>query len=100
VHLRPLGRLFRAKFRGALQKTNLLDLVPAETLTKEWVVHCQPVSSGANALKYLAPYIFRVTISNNHILKLADDQATFRYQDAHTGKTRHCTLTVEKFRRA
>jgi hypothetical protein len=103
VHVRPLGRLFRAKFRGALQKTGLFDLVPAETWTKEWVVHCQPVGSGANALKYLAPYIWRVAISasgtcrNNRIVKLADDQVTFRYKDANTGKTRHCTLTAEEF---
>jgi hypothetical protein len=97
VHVRPLGRLFRAKFRGALQKTGLFDLVPAETWTKEWVVHCQPVGSGVAALKYLAPYIWRVAISNNRIVKLADDQVTFRYKDANTGKTRHCTLTAEEF---
>ena len=35
-----------------------------------WVVHCQPVGNGLNALKYLAPYIFRVAISNRRILKV------------------------------
>ncbi|MCK6563044.1 transposase, partial [bacterium] len=28
------------------------------------VVDCRPVGSGERALKYLAPYIFRVAISN------------------------------------
>jgi hypothetical protein len=97
VHVKPLSCLFRAKFRAALQKTGLFDLVPAETWTKEWVVHCQPVGSGVTALKYLAPYIFRVAISNHRLVKLADDQVTFRYKDAHTGKTRHCTVTAEEF---
>jgi len=97
VHVRPLGRLFRAKFRDALQKAGLLDLVPAETWAKEWVVHCQPVGSGVTALKYLAPYIFRVAISNGRILKLVDGQVTFRYQDASTEETRHCTVTAEEF---
>lgn len=41
------------------------------------------------ALKYLAPYIFRVAVGNNHILKPADDQITFRYKDANTENTRH-----------
>jgi hypothetical protein len=97
VHVRPLGRLFRAKFRDTLQKTGLFDLVPTKTWSQEWVVHCQPVGSGVTALKYLAPYIFRVAISNNRIRKLADDQVTFRYKDANTGKTRHCTVTAEEF---
>jgi hypothetical protein len=97
LHIRPLGRLFRAQFRAALQKTDLFDQVPAETWSKDWVVHCQPVGSGVTALKYLAPYIFRVAISNNRIVKLAEDQVTFRYQDANTGKTRHCTVAAEEF---
>jgi hypothetical protein len=61
------------------------------------------VGSEVTALKYLAPYIFRVAISasgtcrNSRIVKLADDQVTFRYKDANTGKTRHCTVTAEEF---
>ena len=97
VHVRPLGRLFRAKFRDALKKTGLFDLVLAETWSKNWVVHCQPVGSGVTVLKYLAPYILRVAISNNRILKLANDQVTFRYKDANTGKNRHCTVAAEEF---
>ena len=75
----------------------MFDLVPAETWTKAWVVHCQPVGSGVTALKYLAPYIFRVAISNNRIVKLADDRVTFHYKDANTGKTQHRTVTAEEF---
>jgi hypothetical protein len=97
VHVRPLGRLFRAQFRAALQKSGLFDLVPAETWREDWVVHCQPVGSGVTALKYLAPYIWRVAISNNRIVKLADGQITFRYKDAKAGKTRHCTVAAQEF---
>jgi hypothetical protein len=97
VHVKPLAILFRAKFRDALKKTPLFDRVPAETWKKPWVVHCQPVGSGVAALKYLAPYIFRVAISNNRIVKLEDDQVTFRYTDSQTGATRHCPVTAEEF---
>jgi hypothetical protein len=61
------------------------------------------VGSEVTTLKYLATYIFRVAISasgtcrNNRIVKLADDQVTFRYKDANAGKTRHCTLTAAEF---
>jgi hypothetical protein len=49
------------------------------------------------ALKYLAPYIFRVAISNQRILKLENDQVTFRYTASDTGQTRYCTLSADEF---
>jgi len=97
VPVKPLGIIFRAKFSHALRKTDLFDSVPAEVWTQDWVVHCQSVGSGFAALKYLAPYIFRVAISNHRIRKLAHDQVTFCYQDANTGETRNCTLPVQEF---
>lgn len=97
VHVKPLSSLFRAKFRDALKKANLFDLVPAETWSQPWVVHSKPVGTGHNALKYLAPYVFRVAISNNRILKVENDQVTFRYKDTATSKTKFCTLAAEEF---
>lgn len=97
VHVKPLSSLFRAKFRDELKKTPWFAEVPAETWTKAWVVHCKPVGRGQAALKYLATYVFRVAISNNRLLKVADDQVTFRYKDSHTSKTRYCTLPAEEF---
>ena len=97
VHVKPLSILFRAKFRDALKKTKLFALVSPETWQQDWVVHCQPVGNGLAALKYLAPYIFRVAISNKRILKLADGKVTFRYTESSTGQTRICTLTAEEF---
>ena len=97
VHVKPLGRLFRAKFRAALQQTELYEQVPAEVWRTEWVVHCQPVGNGLAALKYLAPYIFRVAISNNRIVKVAEGQVTFRYKDTNSGKMKRCRLLAEEF---
>ena len=95
--VKPLSILYRAKFRDALSRTDIFEDVPTEVWTREWVVHCQPVGSGVAALKYLAPYIFRVAISNHRIRKLAQDRVTFCYQDADTGATRTCTLSAQEF---
>jgi hypothetical protein len=97
VHVKPLSILFRAKFREALKKTELFALVTPETWKQEWVVHCQPVGNGVAALKYLAPYIFRVAISHKRILKCAQGKVTFRYTESSTGQTRICTLAAEEF---
>ena len=95
--VKALARLFRGKFRHALQKTALFDQIPTPVWRQEWVVNCQAVGSGAGALKYLAPYIFRVAISNNRILKLEDGQVTFRYQASDTGKTTRLSLSALEF---
>jgi hypothetical protein len=61
------------------------------------VVHSKAVGDGQAALKYLAPYIFRVAISNNRIVNLTDDQVTFRYTPSGQKKSRLCTLPAEEF---
>jgi hypothetical protein len=65
-------------FRQALQKTALFPQVPAKVWQQDWVVHCKAVGNGHTALKYLAPYVFRVAISNCRLVKMENDQVTFR----------------------
>jgi hypothetical protein len=94
--VKALSKLFRAKFRDALSKTDGFADLPAEVWEQDWVVHCKPVGDGRTALKYLAPYIFRVALSNRRIVKVENDQVTFRYK-TNSGQTKFCTLPVEKF---
>ena len=81
---KPLAVLFRAKLRAALRQTDLYAQVAPETWQQAWVVDCRAVGSGAAALKYLAPYIFRVALSNNRIVGVAErprDVSLSRWQD-------------------
>lgn len=97
--VKALSRLVRGKFRAALRQADeaVLATIPAAVWQEDGVVHCQPVGRGRNAVKYLAPYIFRVAISNRCILKLAEGKVTFRYRTSDTGKLRICTLPAEEF---
>ena len=97
--VRALSVIFRAKFRDALKRAGLFEQVPAEAWQQQWVTHCKPVGKGQAALTYLAPYIFRVAISNRRILKLADGKVTFRYRATETGRWQTCTLSAEEFLR-
>lgn len=96
VHVKPLSLIFRAKFREQLHKTDLFPQVDEAVWTKDWGVHCEPVGTGKAAFRYLAPYIFRVAISNNRIRKLEDDRVTFQYKDSATDQVRICTVTAEE----
>jgi hypothetical protein len=95
--VKALSRIFRAKMRQVLRKINADGRIPVEIWRQSWVVHCKAVGRGQLALKYLAPYIFRVAISNRRILKLEDERVTFRYRTTDTGQERLCTLAAEEF---
>jgi hypothetical protein len=97
VAVKPLALLFRSKLRAALRQTDFYHHVAQETWQQAWVVDCRPVGSGAAALKYLAPYIFRVALSNNRIVGVQDDRVTFRYRDGDTKQMRTCTLPAFAF---
>jgi hypothetical protein len=95
--VKALSKLFRAKFRDALRKSNDLASIPPSVWEQDWVAHCKPVGDGRTALKYLAPYIFRVALSNRRIVKVENGQVTFQYRASGTGETQFCTLPAEKF---
>ncbi|MCK4898992.1 MAG: IS91 family transposase [Anaerolineales bacterium] len=95
--VKALSKIFRARFRDALLKTDFFDDIPKAVWKQDWVVHCKLVGDGRAAMKYLSAYIFRVAINNYRILKLEDSKVTFRYKDTETGKTRLCTLPAEEF---
>jgi len=95
--VKALGKIFQAKFRTALAKTDYFDQIPTTVWQQDWVVHAKPVGDGRTALKYLAAYVFRVAISNQRILKLENGQVTFRYQDTRTGKRKLRTVSAQEF---
>lgn len=99
VPVKALSILYRAKLRDVLDKDGVTDDVPKTVWTNDWVVHSQPVGKGSTALRYLAPYIFRVAISNRRILRIGNDAVTFRYRESDTGKWRTCKLQAIEFLR-
>jgi Putative transposase/Transposase zinc-binding domain len=99
VHVKPLAVLFRAKLRAALRQTALWAEIPTTVWRQPWVVDCRAVGTARAALRYLAPYIFQVALSNNRIVRVADEQVTFRYTVGESGQTAYCTLPVQEFLR-
>ncbi|HET9412285.1 MAG TPA: transposase, partial [Candidatus Saccharimonadales bacterium] len=101
--VKALSKLFRAAFQRALRKTALYTRIPAKVWRRDWVVHCKPVGNGQAALKYLAPYIHRIALSNRRLLSidhrgsLETSQVTFQYRPSDTGQLKTCTLSVEHF---
>ena len=75
----------------------MFSQVDKRVWNKEWVVGLESVGSGEAAFKYLAPYIFRVAISNNRIVKLEDGKVTFSYKESATDQIKTSEVTAEEF---
>jgi hypothetical protein len=99
VPVRALSPLFRAMVRDALkeQAPEVFTQIPKTVWKKKWVIHCKKAGNGLTVLKYLAPYVFRVAISNKRILKLENDKVTFIYKDRKRKTTRTMVLPVYQF---
>lgn len=97
VPVKALSRIFRAKLRDALKKIDLFAQVEQRVWRQDWVVHSEPVGSGTQAFQYLAPYIFRVALSNNRLRKLEQGNVTFSYKESATEQLKHCTVSAHEF---
>ena len=103
LSVKALSKLFRAACQRALRRTALYTQIPPKVWRRAWVVHCKPVGNGQAALKYLAPYIHRVALSNrrlvsiDHCGNMETSQVTFQYRPSDTGQLKICTLSVEHF---
>lgn len=97
--IKPLAKLFKGKFKEGLRQLSLLQQTTQSPWQKKWVVHSQSVGTGKAALNYLAPYIFRVAISNKRILNTDEEKVTFRYTASATGQTKQATFPAIQFMR-
>jgi hypothetical protein len=97
--VRALSKVFRAKFRDQLGQLGVLASIPSTVWEVGWNVNCQAIPTAEAALNYLAPYIFKVAISDSRIVKVEDDQVTFRYRKPHSQRQRTMTLPVFEFMR-
>jgi hypothetical protein len=97
VHVKPLSIIFRAKFRDELSKTALFNTVDPTVWRKDWVVHSKAVGGGKHAIKYLAPYVYRVAITNKRIVKIEDDRILFKYKESGSGKWKIRKLPATEF---
>jgi hypothetical protein len=76
------SKVYRAKFRSAMREAGLLKeiaTVAPEVWKQKWVVDVEAVGDGRAALKYLAPYVYRVAISNNRIVTVNESSVTYRF---------------------
>lgn len=97
VPVRALSKIFRAKFRDSLQRAGLLSQIDPSVWRQDWVVHSQAAGDGRASLKYLAPYVFRVAISDRRIVSCDRGTVTFSYRKSGSRRWRKMTVDAMDF---
>jgi len=80
-----------------MARRELLHKIDPSIWQMAWNVNCQPIGDSSSALKYLAPYIFRVAISNSRITVVKDRNVTFSYRKKGSNRPRQVTLDALEF---
>ena len=97
--VKAMSKIFKAKFRDIMKKNGLYPQIPADIWDQKWVVNCQAIGSGEQSIKYLAPYVFKVAISNSRVVKIEDRRVFFKYRKNKSNRWRTIALDVMEFLR-
>jgi Putative transposase len=94
-----LSKIFLTKLRDRMYRAGLLAQIPAEAWQQDWNVHCQAVPNAEASIQYLAPYVFKVAISDHRIVRIEDGLVTFSYHKPGSARPRTLTLDALEFMR-
>ena len=89
----------RTRFERALRERDpaLFHQIAPPVWRKAWVVHCEPVGRGKEALAYLSRYIYRTAMSTERELAESNGSVTFRYKDSKTREPKTAVLPALAF---
>jgi len=97
--VRAMSKIFKAKFRDEMKKNGLLDAIDPNVWKIDWNVNCQAGGSSQRSLRYLAPYVFKVAISDHRIIKVEARRVFFKYKKTGSNRMRSMALDVMEFLR-
>ena len=97
--VKAMSKIFKAKFRDIIKNSGLYPQIPADVWKKNWIVNCQAIGAAQRSLKYLAPYVFKVAISNSRIVKVENRKVFFKYRKQKSNRWRTMSLDVMEFMR-
>jgi Putative transposase/Transposase zinc-binding domain len=99
VPVKALSPIYRALFKAEMRQAGLLEYIDPQVWTIPWNIHSQANHHGHSAFTYLAPYVFKVAISNSRIVSLKDRTVTFTYRKVDSTRLRTAHLDGMEFLR-
>ncbi len=95
--VKTMSVIFKAKFRDAMKKNNLYHQIPSQVWEKNFIVNSQAVGNSEQSVKYLAPYVFKIAISDYRIVNIENRRVCFKYKKSGSNRWRTMCLNVMEF---
>jgi Putative transposase len=95
--VKALSPIYRAIFKEDMSQAGLREHIDPQVWHVPWNVHSQAGDNGHTAFQYLAPYVFRVAISNRRLVGLQDRTVTFTYRQPGSARPRTTSLDAMEF---
>lgn len=95
--VKAMSKIFKAKLRDEFTRIGLIDKIAPHVWQQNFVVNCQAVGNCQQSIRYLAPYVFKVAISNSRIIKVEDGKVFLRYRKLHSNRWRTMALDAMEF---
>jgi hypothetical protein len=95
--VKALSMLYREAFCRCMERAGLLDQIDPAVWNEAWVVDSRAVGDGRSSLRYLAPYVFRVAVSNGRIVSCEDGKVVLLWKKSGSQRWRRMTLDAMEF---
>lgn len=95
--VKALSPIIRAKFKDEMTKAAKLAEIPPIVWETAWNINCQAVGNAEYSIRYLAPYVFKVAISDRRIVSVINRIVTFRCKKEKSNRPRTVSLDVMEF---
>ena len=97
VPVKAPSPIYRALCKERMKDHGCLGHIDPQVWDIPWNVHSQANPNGHTAFKYLAPYVFKVAISNRRIVSLKGRTVTFAYRKPGSSRPRTTDLDAIEF---
>jgi hypothetical protein len=95
--VKAMSRVFRAKMKDPLTAAGILRAIDPAVWRKAFNVNSQAIANSHHSIRYLAPYVFKVAISDYRIVRYGHRNVVFRYKKPKSRRWRVMTLDAMEF---
>ena len=94
-----MSKVFRAKLKDQLAKQGLIARIDPAVWKLGFNVISQYLAGSHGTIRYLAPYLFKVAITNHRVIKAEDGHVFLRYKKSGGNRWRGMALPAMEFMR-
>ncbi len=95
--VKAMSKIFREKLKACFKANGLYSRIDPKVWELGFNVNCQPMTESHHSVRYLAPYVFKVAITNTRIIKEENRMVFFKYKKKDSNRWRTMSLNVFEF---